>query len=127
MQEYKNYYLQQTYRLGAAQMNQILTTQDAERTLMSQILDTFTYPDFKNSQKDWLKSGRMHWFCYGNLTAKTAVEMVEKARVSLEITSVKKDVLPSVRCLMIGEGQRCRLDFDVVDKKNENSTLVTYF
>jgi secreted Zn-dependent insulinase-like peptidase len=106
-------------------MNQILTTQDAERKQMTQILNSFTYADFKHSQGEWLKNGRMHWFCYGNLAAQTAVEMVERARATLNIKAVEKAELPSVRCVMLGK--RSRIDFDVEDKKNENSTLVTYF
>lgn len=74
---------------------------------------------------DWLKSGRMSWIVHGNFTEAQAIEVVETARGILNLKPVKKDQLSSIRCLNI-DGHH-RIDFEVEDKANENSVLVSYF
>ena len=93
---------------------------------MGQILEKISYEDFKAFQKEWLVNGRTLWFIYGNLTSKTAVQIVEEARTSLNLKTVPKDQLPTVRCVMLDD-QDSRIHFEVEDKKNENSCLSSYF
>lgn len=64
---------------------------DPERRLMSQILQSITYADFQAFQAKWLKTGRMLWFAYGNISSQTAVDIVERARASLSLTAVARD------------------------------------
>jgi hypothetical protein len=69
------------------------------------------------------------WYVYGNIAQATAVEIANSATSILKMTSVPKDELSDIRCIMLPpSGENCqRLDIDVIDKDNENSCLMTYF
>jgi len=76
-----------------------------------------------------MKTGRTLWYVYGNIAQSTAVEIANNATNILKMTSVPKDELQDIRCIMLpSTGENCqRLDMDVIDKDNENSCLMTYF
>jgi len=129
LQEWKNFYLQQTFRLAYQYLDPVLMSSGFERKLLRQILEEFKYDDFKGMLQQWLKSGRMVWYVHGNVSKENAIHIVEKARSTLNLQETHKDDLVSIRCLSLLEnnGQYQRVDFDVEDKTNENSCLVSYY
>jgi hypothetical protein len=44
-----------------------------EPSELAKAMEIFTYAEFKEMLKEWLKTGRMVWFAYGNLEKDTAV------------------------------------------------------
>jgi len=92
-----------------------------------EILETFTYEQFKEMQAQWLKTGRMLWYVYGNIEKKSAIDTVEQARKILKIDGVARDSLTDIRCIDILPNTIQRIDFEVQEKTNENSCLITYF
>ncbi len=100
-----------------------------ERSALAASLKDFTYAEFEAMRREWLSSGRMVWFAYGNLARDAAVAIVEKCRSALPLTPVARAALqhcPAVE-LPEMENSNLRLDFPVVDEANENSVLVSYF
>jgi len=69
----------------------------------------------------------MVWFVAGNLTKDDALAIVQGARDTLKLIPVAKEDFCSVRCLAVDNGSHQRINFDVQDKKNDNSAFVSYF
>ena len=67
LQEWKNYYLNQVFRLAYADLDTNLFECDNEKSKLSQILEGFTYERFMAMKALWLQSGRMLWYVYGNI------------------------------------------------------------
>ena len=98
-----------------------------EQKQMKTFLETFTYEQFKQMQAEWLTTGRLLWYVYGNIERDTAIDTVEKGRSILCINSVPHDSLCDIRCMDISPGKLHRIDFEVEEKSNENSCLVSYW
>jgi secreted Zn-dependent insulinase-like peptidase len=88
LQEMKNFYLNQAFRLAAAYVDCVLLDQSYERKDLRAILETFTYADFTKMHHDWLKTGSMSWIVHGNFTEAEAIEVVETARSILNLKPV---------------------------------------
>lgn len=67
LQEWKNHYLNQVFRLAYAELDTYLFECDNEKSKLSQILEAFTYERFMAMKALWLQSGRMLWYVYGNI------------------------------------------------------------
>jgi len=67
IQELRSHYLQQTFRLAHSYLDTILLEGGWEPSQMREILESFTYEQFKQMQAQWLKTGRMLWYVYGNI------------------------------------------------------------
>ena len=98
-QLWKNHYLNQVFRLAYAELDTYLFANDAEKKTMSKILEDFDYDAFKAMQSQWLKTGRMIWYSYGNLTKEQSKEIVDQAVSLMALQSVPKDSLPAVRII----------------------------
>lgn len=73
----------------------------------------------------WLHSGYSVWFVSGNFTKDDAVSIAERARSILRMETVIKKELSQVRCIKL-QGHK-RIDFELINEKNENSCLLSYF
>lgn len=49
---------------------------DSEKSKLNAILADLTYARFKEMQGQWLKTGRMMWYAYGNLSKDQAKTIV---------------------------------------------------
>jgi len=74
----------------------------------------------------WLVSGRMIVGVFGNLDKDQAVKIAENARSTFALKTVARNELQEFRKVKAPQGES-RLNFELVDKKNENSCLVSYF
>ena len=68
LQEWKNYYLSQVYRLARTELNTSLYADEVDKRTLSRHLEGFDYDTFKSMLGQWLKSGCMVWYVYGNLS-----------------------------------------------------------
>jgi len=127
IQELRSAYLQQTFRLAHSYVDTALLEGGWEPSQIRELLEPFTYEQFKEMQAAWLKTGRMLWYVYGNIDKKTSIETVEQARALLKITGVPRDSLADIRCIDVLPNTIQRIDFEVQEKTNENSCLITYF
>lgn len=91
------------------------------------ITEEMTYEDFKQMQAQWLNSGRMVWFVYGNVPKDKAVATIDQAKNILKLTPVNRESLVDIRTLDVLPGQIHRVDFQVEDPKNDNSCLISYW
>jgi hypothetical protein len=80
-------------------------------------------------RSQWLKTGRIVWFVYGNIHKDAAIKLVENCRSQLPIQSVARHELQDYRVVSLPQMSKSnmRLDFPVVDETNENSCLLSYF
>jgi len=99
LQKWKNYYLQQTFRLAYQELNTVLIDNNFTQKQLRAILENFTYEEFQKMQAQWLKSGRMLWFVHGNLSKDDAIAIVDGARSTFKITPIPKEEFCSVRCI----------------------------
>jgi len=129
MQEWKNHYLNQVFRLAAAEMDTYLYANDVEKSKLSELLASFDYETFKTMQSEWLRHGRMLWYAQGNLSKDQAKTIVDQAVTLLSLQPVPRDELTDVRVVDLSSLPENfhRLDFTVQDASNENSCLVAYF
>ena len=77
LQTQKNHYLQQTFRLAASYIDTVLMEGDWEEKKKRVITEEMTYEDFKQMQAQWLNTGRMVWFVYGNVPKDKAVATID--------------------------------------------------
>lgn len=99
LQEMKNFYLNQAFRLAAAYLDTVIIDQVYEKKELREILEKFTLEDFKRMHEQWLQSGRLIFFVHGNFTKQDAVNVVSEVRQILNLKHVSKDTLSTVRCL----------------------------
>ena len=76
-QEYKNYYLNQVFRMAMADLDRCLISNSSEIKTLSSHLENLDYNTFKAMRAQWLKRGRMMWYAYGNLGKETSKHIVE--------------------------------------------------
>ena len=68
-----------------------------EKKRLAEILENFTYENFMANKAEWLKSGRMLWYVYGNLTKEDAIQITQSGTSLMQLQSVPKDSLSHVR------------------------------
>jgi secreted Zn-dependent insulinase-like peptidase len=73
MQEWYNFYYEQSFRQGFANFENIVVQGAYEKKTLRAILDKFTFDDFVRMAQDWLRSGRFIWFVHGNINKDSAV------------------------------------------------------
>ena len=100
---------------------------DPEKSEMLAILENFNFDHFSSLLPNWLKTGRMIWFIYGNIDQQVAIDISNQACDILNLKPVEKHSLTDCRCVMLPESAYERLNFTVQDSKNDNSCLVSYF
>jgi len=55
-----------------------------------------------------MTTGRTMWYVYGNIAQATAVDIATSATNILKMTSVPKDELADIRCVMLpSNGENC--------------------
>lgn len=126
LQNYKNHYLQQTFRLAWGQVSYHIQDWNTERKLMRELLTTYTLKDFSEHLKNWMVSGRMVWGFFGNISTESALQTVESARAQFKLKCTPRDQLTPFKVISLPLGEQ-RIDFGVEDPTNENSALVSYF
>jgi len=94
---------------------------------MRRILEGYTYKDFKEHQRSWLKSGRQCWYVTGNYDHESATKLVEDADKQLHLNPVKIEGLADLRTIAIEDGLSFLIEQPLEDKTNENSCTVTYY
>lgn len=104
LQTQKNHYLQQTFRLAASYIDTVLMEGDWEEKKKRVITEEMTYEDFKQMQAQWLNSGRMVWFVYGNVSKDKAVATIDQAKNILKLTPVNRESLVDIRTLDVLPG-----------------------
>jgi len=124
MQNYKNHYLQQTFRLAWGQVSYHIQDWNTERKLMRELLEKYTLQDFSADLKNWMVSGRMVWGFFGNISTESALQTVENARAQFKLKCTARDQLTPFKVISLPVGEQ-RIDFEVEDPTNENSCLVT--
>ena len=77
-------------------------------------------------QEEWLKTGRMIWSFFGNISKESALKTVQTARKEFNLSGTKREELKPFQLIKLPEGQQ-RVDFPVEDITNENSALISYF
>lgn len=64
------------FRLAYTELDTYLMADDSEKSKLNAILADLTYARFKEMQGQWLKTGRMMWYAYGNLSKDQAKTIV---------------------------------------------------
>lgn len=83
VQEWFNFYLEQTYRQAYFLFDNVMLTTAYEKKQLKQILEDMTFEEFVHMSEGWMQSARFVWFCHGNLSKDQAIGLVEKARSTL--------------------------------------------
>jgi len=94
---------------------------------MRNILSSYTYADFKEHSKEWLKSGRQCWYITGNYENEAAKKLVEDASKQLDLKAIRVEDLAPVRTIAIEDGHSFLIEHPLQDTTNENSCIMTYF
>lgn len=117
------------FRLAYVELDTYLHEHEAEKKRLSEILETFDYEKFCTMKVDWLKSGRMLWYVYGNISKEDATELCQNGVNLMNLESVPKESLSHVRLadLSTQSSNFHRLDIKVPDANNENSCLLSYY
>ena len=127
MQEWFNFYLEQSFRQGYANFENIVISAAIEKKVLRNILESFTFEEFVRVSKEWFKTGRFVWFVHGNIDKDVAVSLVERARETLNLKPVGREDLADVRCIAIPPNSHYLLEIPLEDRTNENSCLISYF
>lgn len=98
-----------------------------EQNQMRNVLEGYTYQDFKEHQQSWLKSGRQCWYVTGNYDHEAAVQLVEGACKQLNLQPARIEGLADVRAIAIEDGHSFLIEQPLQDASNENSCIVTYY
>lgn len=80
LQDMKNFYLNQTFRLAAQYLDYVVLDNSFERKHAKDCLDSFNYEEFAKMHEGWLKTGYMVFFVHGNIAQEAAVALVDDAR-----------------------------------------------
>ena len=77
----------------------------------------------------WLKTGHMLWYVYGNLSKEQSTQILNHANSVFSLQPVSPYDLSDARLVDLSSnpGNFHRLDIRVPDPDNENSCLVSYF
>ena len=101
LQTQKNHYLQQTFRLAASYIDTVLMEGDWEEKKKRVITEDLTYEEFKQMQQNWLVSGRMVWFVYGNIQKDKVISTIDSAKAILNLKPVTRESLVDIRSMDI--------------------------
>ena len=69
----------------------------------------------------------MLWYVTGNLGKEVSIAMVENARKVFSLIPANKEDLVDIRCVALKNGSHVNYQADLLDPKNENSCLLSYF
>lgn len=134
MQEWNNFYLEQSYRQASSTFETLILSPGFEKKQLRRCLETFSFENFNELMSGhWFLKGRCIWFLHGNLSLEGALELAEKGRQLLiqgrseAQTSTEKENLAEIRAVNLSPGAWFRLEIPLQDKDNENSCLVSYF
>lgn len=125
--DWKNCYLIQSYQQAFQQFTDVIYTSAIEKKILRAILETYTYEDFQNQLKNWLKKGRYVWFICGNYHHEEAIKLVEDVKVKFALENMNVDDIGEVQPLNLEEGKSFLLRIPLEDEKNENSCVLTYY
>lgn len=121
LQDWKNFYLEQTYRQANPTFDSILINLKSEKKQLRKSLESFTYEMYSEYAKEWMVSGRSVWYICGNYPHDKAIELVENARKQFNLQSVKIEELPDVRSMALEPKVSFQFEIPLEDKTNENS------
>jgi secreted Zn-dependent insulinase-like peptidase len=105
MQEWYNFYLEQTFRQAFSLFDSVMITTAFEKKQMRAILEDMKFEEFVGRGKEWLTSARFVWFVHGNIAKEQAIGLVEKARSTLDLKKIAKEDLVDVRCVALPAGK----------------------
>ncbi len=127
MQDWYNFYLEQSYRQAAATLEAIILTPAFTKKQLRDDLANYTFEDFLTAvqKSHWFVSGRTIWFVHGNLSKQAALIIADKGRSLLiggnERESFNKADLCAVRPIILKAGEWYRIEQPLEDKDNENN------
>jgi len=122
--------MQQAFRLCWGELATIIQGPNYEKSLLGSEAAKMSFTDFNTMRQQWLKSGRMVWFIYGNMNKNSASKIFDNANATMKLQPVDKQTLPDYRIMSIPEQTKdgnMRIDFPLKDENNENSCFMTYF
>ena len=108
-------------------MDILAITQSHDRKVQLDILEELTFEEYASAAKNFLKSGRMLWYISGNLAKQAAVDIVNESRKVWQITSTSIENLSQIRAIAMKPSSHFVYERELVDPKNTNSCLLTYF
>ena len=94
---------------------------------MREVLEKFTYQDYKNDVQHWLKSGRFVWYISGNYSHDGAIQLVEETRKMFNLKNTLICDLPLVKTAQPDKGIAYCVEVPLEDDSNDNSCVLTYF
>ena len=66
LQDWKNFYLEQTYRQASPTFDAMLINLKSEKKQLRKSLENFSYEMYQEYSKEWMVSGRSVWYICGN-------------------------------------------------------------
>lgn len=75
-----------------------------EQRELRKVLESFTYAQFMEQLKNWLKGGQYVFYVYGNYEADAAIKLVEQVKDLLKLAPTDMKKLPQVNTLQLIEG-----------------------
>ena len=102
--DYKNFYLDQTFRQIMPTFRVLMYKNAWEHRELRKVLEDFTYEQFMDQVKTWLKGGQYVFYVYGNYEANGAIKLVEQVRDLLKLAPTNMKKLPHVNSLQLQEG-----------------------
>lgn len=125
--DWKNFYYEQSYQQTFALFENLMVNVAIEQSQMREELEGYTFENFQESHKNWLKSGKQVWYVTGNLGHEQAIEIVDSTRAQFRLSDVKIEDLVDVRAIAIEDGHSFLFEQPLVDKTNENSCIVAHY
>jgi len=86
--DYANSYLGQSYMQAFQLVEPALVNTSQEKSTLLKTLDQFSFSDFVEQNKYWLKSGSLVTFSNGNISKEDALNYSQKAKKGLNLETV---------------------------------------
>ena len=84
-------------------MQTILQAESFELSDLAEEAENLRFEDFLNFKSQWLKTGRLIWFVYGNISAQTTLQMACSCNNQISLTPESRKNLQEYRILSIPE------------------------
>lgn len=99
--DYANFYLNQAYMQGFSLLDPALVSSSYEKITFLKELDKFTFAEFLDLNRYWLKQGSLLAFANGNLSKEKAIELSEIANDAFSLRAQGLEHIAQIRSVQI--------------------------
>jgi len=125
--DYGNYYLGQAYMQAFGILESALINAPYEKLAILKTFDDFTFEEFVNFGRYWLKSGTIVTFANGNISKEDALKFSQEAKAGLKLREIGLEQVASIRGVQVEPKQVVRIEKEMLNPEDENSASLIFF